>query len=146
MFSPVRKPQAMILTGTPEARDPLPVVLHDRVALGISLLVRFVDHLPLALLAILAYATMLFSNVVSHTGTSAVLIPLGMAILPEYQVQVALTIGLAASTALFLPVSTPPNAIAYSTGLLDQSDFRLGGAIIGLLGPAAAIAWVLLWA
>jgi sodium-dependent dicarboxylate transporter 2/3/5 len=105
-----------------------------------------IDIGPLALLAILAYATMLFSNVVSHTGTSAVLIPLGMAILPEYQVQVALTIGLAASTALFLPVSTPPNAIAYSTGLLDQSDFRLGGALIGLLGPAAAIAWVLLWA
>ena len=57
--------------------------------------------------------------------------------------QVALIIGLAASTALFLPVSTPPNAIAYATGLLDQKDFRIGGALIGTLGPAAAIAWVL---
>jgi len=41
-------------------------------------------------------------------------------------------------------VSTPPNAIAYSTGLVEQKDFRLGGALVGLLGPAAVIAWVLL--
>lgn len=99
---------------------------------------------PLALLGILAFATMLFSNVMSHTATSTVLIPLGMAILPDLQTEVALVIGLTASTALFLPVSTPPNAIAYATGLMDQKDFRIGGALIGLLGPAAAMAWVLL--
>jgi len=45
--------------------------------------------------------------------------------------------------ALFLPVSTPPNAIAYSTGLLKQSEFRLGGISVGLLGPALIIFWVL---
>ena len=100
---------------------------------------------PLALLAIFAFATMVFSNVMSHTATSTVLIPLGMAILPELQTEVALVIGLSASTALFLPVSTPPNAISYSTGLMDQKDFRIGGALIGLLGPAATIGWVLLW-
>jgi len=100
---------------------------------------------PLALLGIFAFATMVFSNIMSHTATSTVLIPLGMAILPEYRFQVSLIIGLAASTAMFLPVSTPPNAIAYSTGLLDQKDFRIGGTLIGVLGPAATIAWVLLW-
>lgn len=99
----------------------------------------------LALLAVFAFATMLLSNVMSHTATSTVLIPLGMAILPEHGVEVALIVGLAASTALFLPVSTPPNAIAYSTGLLDQKDLRIGGTLIGLLGPAVTIAWVLLW-
>ena len=104
-----------------------------------------IEIAPLALLAIFAFATMVFSNVMSHTATSTVLIPLGMAILPELQTEVALVIGLSASTALFLPVSTPPNAISYSTGLMDQKDFRMGGALIGLLGPAAAIGWVLLW-
>jgi sodium-dependent dicarboxylate transporter 2/3/5 len=44
---------------------------------------------------------------------------------------------------LFLPVSTPPNAIAYSTGLIEQKDFRLGGLLMGLLGPALIIGWVL---
>jgi sodium-dependent dicarboxylate transporter 2/3/5 len=93
---------------------------------------------------ILAYATMLFSNVMSHTATSTVLIPLGMAILPVNRIEVCMIIGLSASTALFLPVSTPPNAIAYSTGLIEQKDFRLGGLLMGLLGPMLIIAWVLL--
>ncbi len=93
---------------------------------------------------ILAYTTMLFSNIMSNTATSTVLIPLGMAILPHNQIEVAMIIGLSASTALFLPVSTPPNAIAYSTGLIEQKDFRMGGLLIGLLGPALIVLWVLL--
>jgi len=98
----------------------------------------------LVFLCVLAYVTMIFSNIMSHTATSTVMIPLGMAILPQYKMEVALIIGLAASTALFLPVSTPPNAIAFSTGLVDQKDFRIGGILIGLIGPAAVILWVLL--
>lgn len=95
-------------------------------------------------LLILAYATMLFSNIMSNTATSTVLIPLGMAILPNMQLEVAMIIGLSASTALFLPVSTPPNAIVYSTGLIEQKDLRLGGTLIGLIGPALIVLWVLL--
>jgi sodium-dependent dicarboxylate transporter 2/3/5 len=99
---------------------------------------------PLVLFFLLAYATMLFSNIMSNTATSTVLIPLGMAILPNNQTEVAMIIGLAASTALFLPVSTPPNAIVYSTGYIEQKDFRLGGVLIGLIGPSLIILWVLL--
>jgi len=55
-------------------------------------------------------------------------------------------IAISASTAMFLPVSTPPNAIAFSTGLLEQKDFRLGGILVGLLGPLLAVLWVLLMA
>jgi len=94
--------------------------------------------------ALLAYATMLFSNVMSHTATSTVLIPMGMAILPGNVTEVCLIIGLSASTALFLPVSTPPNAIAYSTGMIEQKELRLGGMLVGLLGPALIILWVML--
>lgn len=54
-----------------------------------------------------------------------------------------LVIGLSASCALFLPVSTPPNAIAFSTGLIKQAEFRLGGIVIGILGPVFSIIWVL---
>lgn len=93
---------------------------------------------------LLAYATMFLSNIMSNTATSTVLIPLGMSILPGNVMEVCMTIGLAASTALFLPVSTPPNAIAYSTGMIEQKDFRIGGVLIGLLGPAIIVLWVLL--
>jgi sodium-dependent dicarboxylate transporter 2/3/5 len=92
---------------------------------------------------ILSYATMIFSNIMSNSATATVLIPLGMAILIGFESQVAIAIGLATSTALFLPVSTPPNAIVYSTGLLEQKDFRIGGALIAILGPLLAVLWVL---
>jgi sodium-dependent dicarboxylate transporter 2/3/5 len=104
------------------------------------------DVPPIVLYALLAYATMAFSNVMSHTATSTVLIPLGMTLLPGNALEVCMVIGLSASTALFLPVSTPPNAIAFSTGLIEQKDFRLGGMLVGLLGPALIIVWVLLLA
>jgi len=105
---------------------------------------RTLDVNEIVLIFMLAYVTMIFSNIMSNTATSTVLIPLGMAILITMKMEIAIIIGIAASTALFLPVSTPPNAIAYSTGLLEQRDFRVGGFLIGLLGPTLAILWVLL--
>jgi sodium-dependent dicarboxylate transporter 2/3/5 len=99
---------------------------------------------PIALIFILAYMTMVFSNIMSNTATSTVLIPIGIAILTGFENQVALIIGLSASTALFLPVSTPPNAIAYSTGFLNITDFRLGGILVGVIGPLLAVLWLLL--
>ncbi|MGH2571607.1 MAG: SLC13 family permease [bacterium] len=99
---------------------------------------------PTVLLAAFAVVTMVLSNVMSHTATATVLIPLGMAILPQHRMELSLIVGLASSTAVLLPVSTPPNAIAYSTGLIEQKHFRIGGTVIGLLGPPAVIVWVLL--
>jgi sodium-dependent dicarboxylate transporter 2/3/5 len=92
---------------------------------------------------VLGYATMLFSNIMSGTATCTVLIPLGMAILPEHKTEVAMIIALSASCGLALPVSCPPNAIVYSTGLIKQKDLLIGGALIGLLGPALIFLWVI---
>jgi sodium-dependent dicarboxylate transporter 2/3/5 len=96
------------------------------------------------LMFIFAFLTMAVSNIMSNTAASTVMIPLGMAILVGFETQVALIIALSASSAMFLPVSSPPNAMAYSTGLLEQKDFRIGGVVVGLLGPVLAILWVLL--
>jgi sodium-dependent dicarboxylate transporter 2/3/5 len=98
----------------------------------------------MALVVIFAFLTMLVSNIMSNTAASTVMIPLGMAILPDLKLEVAMIIALSASTAMFLPVSSPPNAIAFSTGFLQQKDFRLGGILVGLLGPVLAILWVFL--
>jgi solute carrier family 13 (sodium-dependent dicarboxylate transporter), member 2/3/5 len=87
---------------------------------------------------------MLFSNIMSNTATSTVMIPLGIAILVALKIEITLIIALAASTAMFLPVSTPPNAIVFSTGLIQQKDFRIGGILIGLAGPVLIIFWVML--
>jgi sodium-dependent dicarboxylate transporter 2/3/5 len=99
---------------------------------------------PFIFLVVFAYITMIFTNIMSNAAASTVLIPLAFAILPDHKVEAAMTIGLSASTALFLPVSTPPNAIVFSTGLLRQKDFLLGGFLIGIIGPLLAVLWVLL--
>lgn len=94
-----------------------------------------------------ALVTVLFSNIMSNTATATILIPI-VSIIPGIEpVSITIIIGLSASCALFLPVSTPPNAIAFSSGYLKQSDFRLGGTLVGLLGPILAIIWVsfLVW-
>ena len=106
-------------------------------------LIQWSNLSSFVLYLLFAYLTMVFSNIMSNTATASILIPLGTYMLPEHKEQLAVIIGLSASTALFLPVSTPPNAIAYSTGLIGQKDFLPGGLLIGLLGPLLIVLVVL---
>jgi sodium-dependent dicarboxylate transporter 2/3/5 len=99
---------------------------------------------PFALILIFAIASMLISNVMSNAATSAILLPMAFALLPGFEKESAIAVALASSAAIFLPVSTPPNAIVYSTGLLSIKDFRLGGLLIGILGPVLAAIWVMI--
>jgi sodium-dependent dicarboxylate transporter 2/3/5 len=97
---------------------------------------------------IFALLSVIFSNIMSNTATTTIMIPLAISftlLLPEQSPKtIPLIIALSASCALLLPVSTPPNAIAYSTGQLVQSDFRFGGILIGILGPILVCVWVIL--
>ena len=93
-------------------------------------------NFPLLLLAIIfGYLTLGMSNVMSNTAAAAILIPITLGLPGIFQVSVPLIIALSASCALFLPVSTPPNAIAYSTKLVDQKDFRIGGIYFAGIAP-----------
>ena len=87
------------------------------------------------MLLILGYLTTLISNLMSNTAAASLFIPVGISLLPENILEVALVIGFSASTALLLPISTPPNAIAFSTDYLKQSNFRYLGIIMAAIGP-----------
>lgn len=100
-------------------------------------------HLPsMVLVAAFALITVLASNFMSNTAAAAILIPAALLWESLPPGLLPLIIGLCSSCALFLPVSTPPNAIAYSTGMIDQQEFRLGGLSIGLIGPIFISLWV----
>lgn len=82
------------------------------------------------------------SNFISNTATAALLIPIltvvcaGMG--DKLQAiggtsTVLIGIAVAASAAMCLPISTPPNAIAYSTGLIEQRDMARSGLVIGIV-------------
>lgn len=83
------------------------------------------------------------SNFISNTATVNLLAPiftaLAVSIGPELSsvggVKVLLSgVAVFASLAMMLPVSTPPNALAYSTGFVDKKDMQKIGAIIGGIG------------
>jgi sodium-dependent dicarboxylate transporter 2/3/5 len=103
------------------------------------------NDVPLFLLALIfGYTAMFFSNIMSNTATAAILIPLAVQMMPQHMTLLATSIALCASCALLLPVSTPPNAIAFSTGFLQQKDFRRSGLIVGLGGPLIINIWLVL--
>jgi sodium-dependent dicarboxylate transporter 2/3/5 len=43
-------------------------------------------------------------------------------------------VALASSLAMILPISTPPNAIAHATGMIEQKDMVRTGVIMGAVG------------
>ena len=83
------------------------------------------------------------ANFISHTATANLLVPIlavvggsiATALAPLGGVT-ALLIGvaIASSLGMVLPISTPPNAMAAATGLIEQKDMAKVGIIIGLVG------------
>lgn len=81
------------------------------------------------------------ANFLSHTSAANLLLPILATVaaavdLSAFGGSAALLIGLAISTsvAMILPISTPPNAIASSTGLVETKDMAKMGIIMGIVG------------
>ena len=87
-------------------------------------------------LCVLALA---MGTVISHSATANLLIPIGISLAAGElaavsPVRAGVFIAIGASLAMALPISTPPNAIAYSTGAIRTSHMAFVGAVIGVLG------------
>jgi sodium-dependent dicarboxylate transporter 2/3/5 len=91
--------------------------------------------LPWLLLSAFAFLATLLSNFMSNTAAAAILIPLALQALPDQAIAISITIALGSSAATLLPISTPPNAIAASTGLLQTRHFLKTGLFLLLLTP-----------
>ena len=84
----------------------------------------------------------LLSQFISNSAATALMIPIMVAVgsgmrdaLDDYGGVGTLLIGvaMAASFAMSLPISTPPNAIAYSTGLIKTKQMFITGMLIGTI-------------
>jgi len=107
-----------------------------------------------AVLIIAGLLGWLLSNFISHSSAANLLIPIlavvGTAMseqLSAFGGVTTLLVCVAASTsfAMLLPISTPPNAIACSTGLIKTNDMVKVGLIVGLVGVALSYAVLLLF-
>lgn len=123
----------------------LGIAIKELLAPYYSSLLHGQEFNVIVMMLIFAVVTVLFSNIMSSTATATIVINVAAIILPvEQLLPVGLVIGLCASCGLFLPVSTPPNAIVYGTGLIKQKDFTLGGIFGAVIGTTVIIIWVLI--
>ena len=95
----------------------------------------------LGVVFLLCYVTVVLSNLMSNTAAANILVPITVVIASGFESFAIVPLALCASCAMCLPISTPPNAIAFGTGRLQSMDFLPGGLLVGLLAPVAAIGW-----
>lgn len=85
------------------------------------------------LAAVVTVATAVaMSTVMSNTAAAALLVPMALALALPSGEQVAMLAALGCSLAMALPVSTPPNAVAYATGRVDLATMRRVGGLVSL--------------
>ncbi len=69
----------------------------------------------------------------SHTAAAALIVPMVMGLSPDSPVPFVVLTALAASFAMAMPVSTPPNAIAFATGNIPAGTMIRSGGIISII-------------
>ena len=97
---------------------------------------------PLLILLLGGAICYILSNFISNSATAALLMPI-LAIVCSAMGDkldpiggtptVLIGVAIAASSAMILPISTPPNALAFATGFVKQNDMIKLGAIMGII-------------
>jgi sodium-dependent dicarboxylate transporter 2/3/5 len=88
------------------------------------------------------------SNFISNSATAALLIPILIVVAEGMKLGDAGTramisfIAVCASTAMLFPISTPPNAIASSTGMVETKDMTKVGLVVGVIGFVLGYFWL----
>ena len=97
---------------------------------------------PLVLVVVLGLIGWIASNFISNTATANLVMPIAMAVFVnidfaavEIDVDLSLIVMVLAFTMSFgmsLPISTPPNALAYASGKITNKDMVMAGGIMSL--------------
>lgn len=97
---------------------------------------------PFVILLVSGIICYLLSNFISNSATAALLMPILAVVCSGMGDKlsaiggtptVLIGIAIAASSAMVLPISTPPNALAFSTNLVKQNDMVKIGIIMGII-------------
>jgi solute carrier family 13 (sodium-dependent dicarboxylate transporter), member 2/3/5 len=95
-------------------------------------------HSPAAVIAIVSAFGIVLTEAMSHSAVVALLMPVALGIATQFGIDprvMAPAVALPAGLAFTLPVGTPGNAIAYSSGYLRLRDMLLPGSLL------VVIAW-----
>ena len=108
----------------------------------------FSPVLILILSGLLCYG---LSNFISNSATAALLMPILAVVCTAMgdkldaiggTATVLIGVAIASSSAMILPISTPPNALAYATNLVQQKDMAKIGLIVGIISIVLGYAFL----
>ncbi len=98
---------------------------------------------PVILLIVLIVFSVVISNFMSNTSAANLLIPIVTSLSVISPMVGAIGVAFACSFAMSLPISTPPNAIAFATHAVDTRDLAKYGSMISMAGIVLLILIVL---
>jgi sodium-dependent dicarboxylate transporter 2/3/5 len=108
---------------------------------------------PFALVLLFALIGFVVANLISHTVSATILVPIAITMLASTAesgsaglvIPIAV-IGIIVSFGMILPISTPPNAIALATGLIETKDLAKAGWLVGIVGIVLTVLFgLLIW-
>ncbi len=113
-------------------------------------LARYLLGIPLFLLVvILVFFGILITMIISNTAAAAILVPLMIPVAKTLGLDVramAILFAIGVSLDFMMPVGTPPNAIAYSTGLVRVKEMIKNGVLMNLgTGLILALMYYFFW-
>ncbi|MFN0066174.1 MAG: SLC13 family permease [Limisphaerales bacterium] len=98
------------------------------------------------LVAGLTVGALVLSTFMSNTAATNLVLPLAASALhaagagPASVVEAGVFVAVGGSLAMALPISTPPNALAYARGEITTRDMAAAGALVGVAGCALLLA------
>jgi sodium-dependent dicarboxylate transporter 2/3/5 len=98
---------------------------------------------------VIVVIAVLISETTSNTASAAIVVPIAISIAAAADVNPtipALAAIFAANYGFMLPVSTPPNAIVYSSGLLPITRMLKAGVVFDIIGAVLCVAGVIVMA
>ena len=114
--------------------------------------IPFGEWLPLVVVLVSGFIGYFISNFISNTAAANLLVPImsavgvgmGDSLLAVGGIKTLLVgVALSTSLAMLFPISTPPNALAHSTGLITTKDMAKVGILIGAIGFALGYAMLI---
>ena len=104
--------------------------------------IPFGSFSPLLIVILSGLLCYTLSNLISHSATAALIMPILVVVCTAMDDKLAaiggtstvlIGVAIASSSAMILPISTPPNALAYATNLIQQKDMAKMGIVIGII-------------
>ena len=101
--------------------------------------IDYSQYSPMVVILLISFLGWVVSNFISSTSTANLMIPISVALLhnvdlSQFSMSTAIfTVAISFSFAMSLPISTPPNALAYATGLIKGKDMFKAGFTIGVM-------------